>query len=182
MTLLYWCHVSGPGRCNSSRVSLCRLSSLFSQYIALHALYIKHTHGFSFRFGLRSLTPLFKGRGPVPLLSSSGAAEIDVWTQWAVKSVLSLSLSLSLSLAAPDHLTSHRRILQAVHSITIYLPLDIHMSCCNDKFTTRWQAIIQALPVWCASGKLSIFLVVLFFFQFLPSLSRLHCFCLSLFQ
>lgn len=97
---------------------------------------------------------------------------MDVWTQWAVK---------SLSFAAPDHLTSRWRISQAVHSITIYLPLDIHMSCCNDKCTTGWQAIIQTPPVWCAEGKLCICLYLLC--RFFPPVSlphRLHCFCLSL--
>lgn len=91
MALLYWCRVSAQARCNSSRVFVCWLPSLFSKYIALHALYIKHTHGFSLCFSLRSLTPLFKGTGPVPFLSSSGVAKMDAWTQWAVKSALFLS-------------------------------------------------------------------------------------------
>lgn len=66
---------------------LCVLTSLFVLKVHRSTCSIHQIHT---RFSLRSLTPVFKGTGPVPLLSSCAAAEMNVWTQWAVKSALSL--------------------------------------------------------------------------------------------
>lgn len=56
-------------------------------------LYTSNTNPAKLHLILRSMTPVFKGTGPVAPLSGSGDAEMDARERWAVKSALSLSLS-----------------------------------------------------------------------------------------